>query len=812
MARGIIRNYGDMQTELPFADPAPAAPLSLGEIFAGNYAKALEASGAVARFESEPTFQRAEELTLAMYDALHEAAPEGAKVALMYSGGKDSSAALHYFVESLLARVETGKRYVSGMTLTSSTQHEFSAMAVRQEKEIAAINKWGIPYGFSAELVKPADKNTVMVELLGNGLALPPRAKNDKVALASVSNWCVFRVKADLLEAAVQRAAEVAPFVIQILGGRNDESTSRNYTMTKYSAGMPRGLTRLRSGKEDEIDPRFVGMQSIGHFTGKMIRDFVHNRIPSYRPLGNLELEQIYRDMSTDGGEATECSIQRTADGGFGGGCSNLATGVRSGCQVCLKSQNAALESLAKRYPSRYAITYRLQQRINAHQDKVHARPIAVKAAGLTPDTCFPKGFTFTERYKMLVILLAAEIVAGERQLSDSQLAWIERRWHRHGVLTVTTADARRDAQAWLDAGTPGEPTVFFEHFGELAGEFTECLGEGMSLGAYAAFADESQEDLNLAHLLGLGITGTPIFPRVMSYVFEDRANPDRLMVAITDEPAVMGARTQTGLLNGISGATLKCVGVRHSTESELQMADGRHLFYEVKRSRFAEYGSTLAKIASAADGIVEWSLGDLISKDTIENAKNGVRAGISAAALESLSLSNQPGCGLDFDPLARDYLGKRGITELQGKITDEDVREIFSLVAKMVEHSEGLKDRTTGGHHSLLSELQKEIGGDWSLLNGDNDRGKKMRSEVRSRLKRAMFGSEDLFPLYRDYIDGLREMTNLYRAGKLNTPLAVRVAYIVRTSIYCEKDAEEYTLELLRLLAVKRTSNAIAA
>jgi hypothetical protein len=39
-------------------------------------------------------------------------------------------------------------------------------------------------------------------------------------------------------------------------------------------------------------------------------------------------------------------------------------------------------------------------------------------AGGLTCDTCFPKGFTFTERYKILVMLIAAEIGAGEKQLT----------------------------------------------------------------------------------------------------------------------------------------------------------------------------------------------------------------------------------------------------------------------------------------------------------------------------------------------------------------------------------------------------------
>jgi len=784
------------------------------ESFAAGYARNLAASGAIKNFEENPSFDTAEKLTLAMYDAMHESAPIGAKVALMYSGGKDSSAALHYFVESLLIRVAAGKRYVSGLTITSSTQHEFAAMAVRQEKEIAAINKWGAVYGFSAEIVQPAAKNTVMVELLGNGLALPPRANNDKVALATVSNWCVFRVKSDILEAAVERAATVSSFVIQILGGRNDESTSRNYTMNKYAAGLPRGLTRLKSRNVDEVDQRFMGMQPIGHFTGKMIRDFVHLRIPSYRPFGNLELEQIYRDMSTATSEATECSIQRTADGSFGGGCSNLATGTRSGCQICLKSTNRALQNLSIKYPTRYALTYRLQERINSHQDKVHARPLAVKAGGFTQDTLFPKGFTFTERYKMLVMLLAAEIVGGERQLSDEQLSWIERRWRRHGIFSVSTKDARRDAQVWLDSGATGDPVPFFEFFGELAGEFTEALGEGMSLGAYAAFSDDAQDDLNLAHLLGLGITGTPIFPRVMSYVFADRAEPDRLLVAVTDEPAVMGTRTNTGLLNGISGATLTCVAVRHSTESELAMADGRHIFYQVKRSRFMDYAGVVgAGGGTELAGSTHWGLADfLLPKDTLEITAEAVRFGMAAAALESISLLNNPGCGLDFDPLARDFVGKRGIAELRGRLNAEELLAIFETVAFLVAKSEQLKTSTTIEHESLLADLGETVRGNWALIAGDNEEGKALRQVVRARLKSSIFSSEAMLELYSEYVDGLLSMTALYRQGILNTSLATRIAFIVRTSWYCSEDAEVLTLELSRILDVKQNVQAQAA
>ena len=775
--------------------------------FVAAYAKSLAASGAKERFDGNPSTENAVALTMAMYEAVHDAAPEGAKVALMYSGGKDSSTALYYFTESILARVAASKRYVTGSAICSSTQHEFAAIDIRQKNEIEALNKWGVDYGFTAEIVTPHAKHTVMCELLGAGLALPPRANNDKIAISSISNWCVSRVKKSLLDLAVERAAEIAPLVIQVLGSRSDESTARGASMNKYSEGMPFGLTRMAARDADEVDPRFIGLNAIGHFTITHVRDFVHNAMPAYRPMGNLELEQIYRDMAGDkpGVEATECSIQRAADGSFAGGCSNLLTGVRSGCQICLKSVNNALKNLAEKDQKRYGLTYRLQQRINRHQDLVHARPLAVKATGLTPNQVFPKGFTFTERYIMLVILMAAEIESGERQLTDEQLAWIERRWQRHGIFTVTPADARSDAYQWLTDGCVGDPVPFFVAYGELAGDFTKSMGSGMSLAAFAAHCDDEQADLNLAHMLGMGITGESAFPKILSYVFADRSNPDRLIVAVTDEPAVIGTRTQTGLINGMSGAMLKCIGVRSPSEFERQMADCRHLFYEVLRSQAPRYMEQVERNAQDAVFGTRWELSNFLQKGgPTKQQMASFFIGHAATWLDSLGEANGASCGIDFDPITEQYHRHEAISDLRGKLTRADIKKVFAVVGEQVEISETLRDMTESAHTSLLDYLRATLNGDWAKLSGDNDSGKSLRKAIRVRLKEDMFGSKENLDNYREYLASLKELTKLYRDGVLNTSLAVKVAFIIRTSWYCEKDAEEDLMELLTLLRIK--------
>ena len=320
-----------------------------------DYERALSASGVLSALQlagpkgSAPDMAAAESLALAMYDVIHDIAPDHARFAIMSSGGKDSSACVHYYVESVLARVAAGKRFVPGVIIMGYTRHEFSAVAERQRNELAALNKWGAPYGISAEIVQPRAKDTTLVELIGNGMALPAKAKNDKVVQASISNWCVDRVKRYILDAAVERAASLAPLVIQVLGTRFGESPTRDTSVLEHSAGLPEGLTRMADGG----NTRFVGFMPILRFSNKLIRDFVHDRFPSYRSDGNLELEQIYREASPPhskgGEESTECAIERTADGGFGGGCSGLASSTRLGCFVCLKSTNKALFYLALR-------------------------------------------------------------------------------------------------------------------------------------------------------------------------------------------------------------------------------------------------------------------------------------------------------------------------------------------------------------------------------------------------------------------------------------------------------------------------------
>lgn len=786
-----------------------SSPSTAGE-FVEAYARAL-GTAAVDVFAVDASPRNAELLTLAMYNAVHDSAPENARMVLMFSGGKDSSAAAHYYVESVEARVAAGLRFVPATILAASVGHEFTDVEIRQRKEIAALNKWGGRYGINAEIVYPQTKDTVLVELIGNGFALPPKATNDKVVSASISNWCVDRVKRKLLDSATKRAVGLAPVVIQVFGSRYDESTSRDFRMRKYSSGLPAGLTRVALSEGNSAESQVYGLYAIGHFTDHMIRDFVHNAITSYRGIeGNLELEKIYRDASgNDTDEATECSIQRTADGGFAGGCSSLATGTRLGCMICLKATNLALKNLAAKDPQRYSLTYRVQEEINEHQRLVHARPKAILASGFDPKNMFPKGFTFITRYRWLVMILAAEIVSGERQLSDEQLAWIERRWKRHGVFTVNTRDARRDAELWVKLGATGEPPVFFRQFGDHSCEFTESLGEGMPLGAYGAYVDDEQGNLNLAHLMGFGITGGPVFPQVMAYLFDDVATPGDRFIMVTDTPSVIGTNTNTGLLNGAVGATLRCRGVRNATSWETRMADGRHLFYryskaDVVGAKMDVFERLLAE-GVRANG---WTLSDFLLSNTAAYAEarkardNAILCGFLSTALESFNVA---GCGIDNDAITDAYFRGESISHLAGEISSDDLKESFNLISDLVSMSEMLQDATSVAHQELIDDLTAEIHGNWLLLSQESEEGSAMRSSIRSRLRDAIFKNGVSLQLFEEYVAALKDLAYLYVAGRMNTALATRIAFIVRTAVVYQPDAIEYLEELQRQLKLVR-------
>lgn len=787
--------------------------------FLERYEAAVDAY-ALQAFVDAPSLTTAGGLSIALYNAVHDAAPEGARFAIMSSAGKDSSAAVHYYVESVLRRAAEGKRIIPATILTASVGHEFTDVEIRQRKEVDALNKWGAPYGIRAEIFTPHERNTVLVELLGNGMALPPKASNDRIVQASIANWCVDRVKRKLLDEATLKAASQAPVVIQVFGSRYDESTSRAFRMHKYSEGLPIGLTRVAltsemSGKLAKgglgVPQEFFGLYGIGHFTDRLIRDFVHKEITSYRGLdGNLELERIYRDASgSDEEGATECSIQRTSDGSFAGGCSNLATGTRLGCMICLKATNKALKNLAEKHPKRYAITYRVQQEINEHQRLVHARPLAVKASGFSPDDMFPKGFNFITRYRWLVMLLAADMLSGEVQLTEKQLGWIERRWKRHGVYTVGIADAKHDAALWIKLGGTGEPPVFFRKFAEHSCEFTHALGEGMPIGGYLALFDKEQRGLNLAHLMAFGITGGPVFPRVMAYMFDDVARPDDRVVMITDTPSVIGTKTSTGLLNGTLGATYRCVGVRTPTPWEMAMADGRHFFFRYSKKALAKTENQKFMDAMLAErpDLATVRLGDFLelkgkaNKGAYEKLCNLAYLGGLMATLES---ANPARCGIDNDGITDRYFESATISALASSLTISEFKQAYKLIEEMVVCSDALQDLTESSHKWLIKELREKTQGNWKLLSDESVEGKSLRKHIHDTLKTTIIDVAGSSKVFNDYLRGLKDLAVLYNDGKMNTACASRMAYVIRESFVDEEYAKKDLVDLMRLLRLK--------
>lgn len=766
--------------------------------FSAQYADILGASGAREEFESDPSYSNARLLALSIYDAIHRSAPEGSRFALMSSAGKDSSAAVAYYFESVRICVAEGRRFIPGTVMFASTGHEFPEMERRVEKECAALNDYGRQFGCDARIVRPNARNTIMVELIGNGFALPPKATNDAVTAAGVANWCVSRVKTSLLDAATAEAAKIAPLVIQVLGGRHDEGASRSARMTKYGKDLPYGLCRvsMTSGSSFE-ESKFVGCYPIGHFTRHHIGQFIYSMDETpHRELSNVELESIYSRASEDGAEAGECSVMRGDDGKVLGGCSNLATGTRMGCAVCLKATNKALRNLARETPRIYSKLWMLQQEINRHQELVHARPRAVRASGFTSDEIFPRGFTFRTRYRWLVMLLAAEIESGFTQLTSDQVQWIERKWRRHGVLTVSVEDARKDARKWLREG--GDVPCMFDGHDDFGDEFTLAAGEGIPLGAFEAHEDESQQDLNMVHLLGLNGFGGTMFPQLQTYVFEDLRSPNAFLCMVTDTPAVLGMKTSTGLINGLVGAALRCIAVRPPTDWEIKMGDGRHLFYHMTRG-FASKAlhKTIADFESATEpSITGWSLADFSTPtpdySRIENFKRSQACNLEVILMQ---LDN----GRCVEAFENYTLMSMSISQISGRMTAPRARALFRLVGELTHVSDALRDHSEMVFNQMRRDILQMTKGDWTLLAGDNSEGKELRRVLLRRAKEDGFDSvmED----YARYVVLLRRLERFRRAGLVNAPLVSRIAYATRTAIYDAKYAQQLVADLARLL-----------
>ena len=691
----------------------------------------------------------AREKTFAFFTALNASLLPSVSIVINSSTGKDSTLLTAHYVAAMKKWRDQDRPLRPVLVQVSDTGGEFPEMALRMRAEVAALNRYGMTENLPlrARLASPPPKHRLLVELIGNGKPLPRLAQAQSKNGYNAAAWCMDRLKARVLDKALKDArlwaqekaasAELPAFV-QCLGVRNAESAKRSATIKRYAIADLPAVSRLGDDKDR------LGFCPVVHWEDITLRNWLVDaqRNPElecpWRPEGVEELVSIYQKGANESENPHECALVITKDGGVSNSCSDL-TGTRMGCVFCAVSRNKSLANTASKDP-RYLWLKKCHDLIYANHARNQERVKLRNDSGFTAETLFPKSFTFEERYRLLVHIFRAEMESGFELLPREDLDMISTLWTKHGVYTVTVDEAREDARRWK---LTGEIALSYQQFSEFADVLTRELGEGIPAGAFFAPTEEL-EGLNLAHLVGIsaGGFGSPLVPTLLSYVFLDRRNSNKLVIMVTDLPSIIGSRTNTGLLQGMIGAAWECVNVRLPTDWEKQLSDGRIFFYTTTK-------------AEEEQKISEELAEDLHPNRAIARHYENLRAIHS---------------GCPEDPLAESILLDQDIPPL----TQMEYERCFVLCGRLAYASDELS-------FCLKRKSQKAVhsaGANPDLL--ESPSGKEYRASFKQQLAQDLALQEHL-KVFQFYASTLRELLQSVRAGKASLGLIRRFCYLAR-------------------------------
>lgn len=540
------------------------------------------------------------ELSVGLITSLHKSTPKHIPFILNSSTGKDSTVTTQVVIQCVTNQLQTGEKWERPIVVAiADTASEFPEMRTRMYAEAAAINSLGeknkLP--ITARIVTPPVQKRLLVELCGNGKPLPALSQSGKAQ--GVSSWCMDRVKAGTLQEINRQMADKYGDFIQILGVRDAESTRRKITIEKYSKELPLGLSNIDTGKRKNGEPlQKLAAIPIVHWANSDVSGFLRNFSPIWRPEGREEIRAIYLKGSPLEGDPnyspSECSVTISDEGKVSNSCSDLS-GTRYGCWHCFLSSNKSLKNTARRDP-KYKWLKAFHTYTHSKAKKAIQRADFLKKKGFTKTNSFTKTFTFQERYKMLMLLYRAQMESGFSLLLPEEEAQIQKFWEKHGIFSVTPADAKKDALTWKKTG---KWKTFFEGIVDETHRLCNSLSEGIPFGATIGLEnlEELQEldnfdqtkkkrvkPLELIHLLSMSGQGfgTPPYPKILAYIFEDQSSKGSIISMITDTPSLLGLPTQTGLLNGMCAASWKCLGIREPLPWEREVAQDRNFAYQV--------------------------------------------------------------------------------------------------------------------------------------------------------------------------------------------------------------------------------------
>lgn len=475
----------------------------------------------------------------AMMAILDDCLDQQVPIVIHSSTGKDSTAIAALWCEHLECRKSAGAFLRRTIVAIADTGSEMPEMAARMQEEAGRIDAYGVSAGLPIEsrLVRPDVKGRLLVEVLGNGKPLP-----NLFSGGSGQGWCMDRVKGQPLNSVIKSLSDEYRFFVQVLGTRTDESTRRAQKMGNYSAGLPEGLSRI--GDAEAGSSNRIAFIPIAHWSDLDITEMFKTRLAPWDFFSFDELRGIYakaHDLSSNRDEPTECRITMTQEGAVSTSCSDLS-GTRMGCWMCMLSKNKSLRNMAKN-DNRYAWLRKFHSFLYRQHDVAEARRSLIANIDMNKDTASVKTFTFAMRYFFAMMVLRAEMESGFTLLSPEECETIESLWRKHGVWTVTMADARRDAARWKETGKPRA------WFAEIRPEFEALPTLLLPMGAFWLPSNGLVQPNNASGLCGFStrIAGSGPFPFMASWEFLlDGAS----LGFIGDTPSVAGTKTNSGKVN----------------------------------------------------------------------------------------------------------------------------------------------------------------------------------------------------------------------------------------------------------------------
>jgi 3'-phosphoadenosine 5'-phosphosulfate sulfotransferase (PAPS reductase)/FAD synthetase len=758
------------------------------------YRESIEASPAyLAYSRGEPYNKR--DLSWAILAATALALPKNAALIINSSTGKDSSLMTALVIDWMRTNQKEGRPLRQTVVGISDTGSEFPEMAIRMRTEAEAINAYAdqnkLP--LKAEIVGPPSKAKLLVEIIGNGKPLPMMGDGKNLAPKDkASGWCMDRVKAGPLKEIVRQNQTKFPFFAQLIGTRSAESAKRKATTTRHAQGLPFGLTALSlqpattndgTPAPTKIDQHRIGVTPIIHWLDHEVTHWFKTDLAPWSMTSNHELHQIYSKGAGKGNSEnpTECSITITKEGAISNACSDL-TGTRMGCWMCMLSANRSLRNTAQK-DARYRWLYSFYKYLYFGHKEHRRHMLEREKAGFSKETLFRKTYTFTFRYRLLVFLFRAERESGFTLLEPEDIYLIQELWRKSGIWNVTPKEARQDAERWKRTG---KFELSFEKANLGCDALANSLGEGIPGGAFwtPPAKTKLQNGLELSHLAavaGKGI-GSPILPRLTSYVLRDLRQTDKIVVMVTDTPSVIGTKTNTQLLNGLLGAAWECVQARTPTPWERRLAGRRNFFYQTDTS-------------TQQTRHLDFDCLKLSEKSPKEQAA----ARRTLDAIERNYQNQWASRGETDDVLARDWEQVWAMQELKHSLTPKTLNWYFGLVCQAVDLSDHLTIAVAAQFKPLRDAVKKA--GD--LIEADTPEGRKTQKAIRS-LAKECFQRDDLWPLFCRYTRLVKALALSVQRGKINAALITKLCYTARLLRIDEPEAMHEITNIEKILNIQ--------